>query len=145
MLNEKPTLFRVVSVDYLSLLSVMFPVVFWGLSGYFYYIGDDALQIFVILSIAFSIIGIPLLFWRYQMISSVFEDGLEAPGMITRIGFFRGRGRVDYAYSYQGQKYTSGNAISRSKHTRNLMSGQQVTVLVDRNNPKRAFVKEIYL
>ena len=145
MENQKPSLFRIVAVDYMSFLAVMFPVVFWALSAYYFYLDDDSLQLFVILSAVFSVVGFILLVWRYVMISAVFDDGFETQGVITGIGFYRGRGRVNYAYHYQGQKYTSGNAISKSKHTRELTNGQQVTLVVDRNNPKRAFVKEIYL
>jgi len=79
------------------------------------------------------------------MISSVFGNGIETSGTIQKIYFFRGRGRVEYVYSFQGQKYMSGNAINRTKTTRALSDGQHITLLVDPNNPKRAFVKEIYL
>ena len=145
MPNQKPSLFRVISVDYLSLLSVLFPIVFWIYSAYCFYSGDDSLQIFVLLSTAISIVAIPLLFWRYRVISSVFDDGIEVQGTLTGVRFFRGRGRVDYAYSFQGQKFASGNSVNRTRYTKELRDGQQVTILMDRNDPKRAFVKEIYL
>ena len=145
MPNKKPSLFRIISIDYLSLLSVLFPVVFWIYSAYCFFTQDDSLQLFVLLSIGLSVVGIPLLFWRYRLISAVFDDGVETQGTITGIRFFRGRGRVDYAYSFQGQKYVSGNSVNRTKSTRALRDGQQVTILIDRNDPKRAFVKEIYL
>lgn len=145
MPNQKPSLFRVISVDYLSLLSVLFPVVFWIYSAYCFFAQDDSLQMFVLLSMGLSLVGIPLLFWRYRLISAVFDDGVEAQGTITGIRFFRGRGRVDYVYSFQGQKYSSGNSVNRTKSTRALRDGQQVTILIDRNDPKRAFVKDIYL
>ena len=145
MQNERPSLFRVISVDYVSLLSILFPVIFWVWTAYGFYTEDDSSQFFMLLSTGISIVAIPLFFWRYRSIASIFEDGLEAAGTITGINFFRGRGRVEYAYTFQGQKYSSGNAVNRTQHTRDLKAGQKVTVLVDRNNPKRAFVKEIYL
>ncbi|HSG43741.1 MAG TPA: hypothetical protein VLA72_11350 [Anaerolineales bacterium] len=145
MQSQKPSLFRVISIDYPSLLSFLFPVVFWALIAYYFYTGNDSMQLFALLSIGVTIVGIPYLFWRFYIISSVFEDGLEVQGTIMNIGFFRGRGRVDYTYIHQGQKYISGNAINRSKHTKGLQGGQQVILLVDRNSPKRAFVKDIYL
>ena len=145
MQNQRPSLFRVISVDYLSLLSTLFPITFWIFSAYYFYIGDDSLQFFVLLSTAISVVGIPLLFWRYRIISSAFDDGTEAQGTIIGVSFFRGRGRVNYAYSFQGQKLVSGNTINRTKYTKDLTNGQQVTILIDRNDPKRAFVKEIYL
>jgi hypothetical protein len=75
----------------------------------------------------------------------VFEDGTEAKGVVTGLSFFRGRGRVQYSYTVHGEKQTSDNAINKNGRTRKLKVGQKVTVLVDRNNPKRAFIREIYL
>ncbi len=145
MPNQRPALFRVISVDYLCLLSVLFPVVFWIYSVYCFYTKNDSSQLFVLLSTGLSLVGIPLLFWRYRLISAVFDDGIETQGTITGVRFFRGRGRVDYAYSFQGQKFVSGNSVNRTKSTSALRDGQQVTILMDRNDPQRAFVKEIYL
>ena len=145
MQNQRPSLFRIITVDYPSLLSVLFPIIFWVFSAYYFYIGDDSLLFFALLSVGVSVVGIPFLFWRYRIISSVFEDGIETQGTIMGVSFFRGRGRVEYTYNFQGQKYMSGNAINRTKHTKTLRDGQQVTILIDRNDPKRAFVKEIYL
>jgi len=145
MQNQSPSLFRIISTDYPSLLSVLFPVVFAGFTVYFFFVGNDSLRLFTFLSVAVTVVGIPLLIQRYRMISSVFADGIETQGVVTSIGFFRGRGRVEYSYTVQGEKQTSGNAINRNSRTKNLKVGQKVKVLVDRNNPKRAFVREIYL
>ncbi len=145
MRNQRPSLFRVIFADYVSLLSVLFPLIFWLFSVYYLYAGDEAARFFVILSAGLSLVGLPFFLWRYGSISGIFEDGLDAQATITGINFFRGRGRVDYAYSFQGQKYSSGNTVSKTKYTKDLRVGQQVTVCVDRNNPRRAFVKEIYL
>ncbi|RPI90216.1 MAG: hypothetical protein EHM40_18915 [Chloroflexi bacterium] len=145
MQTQRPSLFRVISVDYPSLLAALFPVVFWVWTAYYFYAGSDSLQFFLLVSSGITLVAIPFLFWRYRNIASVFEEGLESPGVIMAINFFRGRGRVDYAYTFQGQKLVSGNAINRTRLTKELRVGQAVTLVIDRNNPKRAFVKEIYL
>ena len=79
------------------------------------------------------------------MISSVLAEGVQVPGVVTRIGFFRVSGRVEYSYTAQGEKQMSGNAINKNSHTKELKVGQTVTVSVDRGNPKRAFIRDIYL
>jgi len=145
MQSQSPSLFRVISTDYPSFLSVLFPVVFGGFTAYFFLTGNDASQLFLLLAIGVTVIGVPFLFQRYRTISSVFKDGMESKGVVTSIGFFRGRGRVVYSYTFQGEKQSSGNAINKNSRTRNLKVGQAVTVLVDRNDPKRAFIREIYL
>lgn len=145
MNKQKPSLMRVISNDYPSLLAALFPIVFWAFTAYFYYGGDTSSELFLLLSIGITLAAAPVLIWRYRLISSVFEDGMETPGTIQSVYFFRGRGRVEYVYMFQGQKYSSGNAVNRTKYTRTLRDGQPVTVFVDPENPKRAFIKEIYL
>ena len=145
MQNQNPSLFRVISTDYPSFLSILFPIVFGGFTAYFFFTGNDSLQLFLILSAVVTILGIPLLIQRYRMISSVFSEGDQVPGIVTRIRFFRGRGRVEYSYTAQGEKQISGNAINKNSHTKELKVGQTVKVSVDRGNPKRAFIRDIYL
>jgi uncharacterized protein DUF3592 len=145
MQPQRPSLFRVISTDYPSFLSVLFPIVFGGFSIYFFFAGNDALRYFLPLAIVATVIGVPVLVRRYQTIASVFEDGTEAKGTVTSLSFFRGRGRVQYSYTFQGEKQSSDNAINKNGRTRKLRVGQKVTVLVDRNNPKQAFIRDIYL
>lgn len=145
MNKQKPSLFRIISNDYPSLLAALFPIIFWIFTAYFFYSGDSSAKLFLLLSTGMSLVGTPVLIWRYRMVASVFEDGMETPGIIQTIYFFRGRGRVEYVYTFQGQKYASGNAINKTKYTRVLRDGQSITVFLDPENPKRAFVKEIYL
>ena len=145
MPSRMPSLFRVISTDYPSFLSVLFPIVFGGFSLYFFVVKNDAVRLFLPLAIAATVIGIPVLVQRYRIISSVFAEGAQTKGIVTSLSFFRGRGRAEYSYTFQGEKQVSGNAINKNSRTRKLRVGDAVTVLVDRNNPKRAFIREIYL
>ena len=145
MQNQNTSLFRVISTDYPSFLSVLFPIVFGSFTTYFFFTANDSLQLFLLLTIGVTVIGIPFLIQRYRMISSVMADGIQVPGVVTRIGFFRGRGRVEYSYTVQGENQMSGNAINKTSRTRDLKVGQTVKVSVDRNDLRRAFIREIYL
>ena len=145
MQNQSPSLFRIISTDYPSYLSVLFPIVFVGFTIYFFAVRNDALQLFLFLAIGVTIIGIPILLQRYRTISSVFANGEQTKGEITSIGFFRGRGSIGYSYTFRGEKLTSRNAINRNSRTRHLRVGQKVKVFVDPDNPKRAFIQEIYM
>ena len=145
MQNQRPSLFRIISTDYSSYLSVLFPIVFVGFTLYFFATGNDSLQLFLFLAIGVTIIGVPTLIQRYRTISSVLANGTQTKGVVTSIGFLRGRGRVEYSYTFQGEKQTSSNAINRNSRTRNLRVGQAVKVSVDPDDPKRAFIQEIYM
>lgn len=101
-----------------------------------------------VLPVIFSIItivAIGVLAWRVQVFNTIFNDGLETPATVGNIFFFRDRGRVDYVYTYQGQKYISGNVIHKVKQTQALQIGEQVIVMVDRNHPNRAFIRDLYV
>ena len=145
MQKQNLSLFRVISTDYPSYLSVLFPIVFGSFTAYFFATENNSSQLFLFLAIGATVIGIPILIQRYRNISSVFANGTEMKGEITSVGFFRGRGRVEYSYTFQGEKLTSSNAINRNGRTRNLRVGQAVKVFVDPDNPKQAFIQEIYM
>jgi hypothetical protein len=145
MQNQSPSLFRIISTDYPSYLSVLFPVVFGAFTVYFLITNNNSSQLFLLITALVTIIGVPTLIQRYRTISSVFTNGTPAKGLITAIGFLRGRGRVEYSYTAQGERYTSRNAINRNGRTRKLRVGQNVNVVVDPDDPKRAFIQEIYL
>lgn len=145
MNKETPSLARIVTNDYPALLAALLPVVFWAITAYFSFSVNPSAGFFLMLSAGITVVAIPLLIWRYRMIFAVFENGIETPATVQSIYFFRGRGRVEYVYTFQGQKYASGNAVNRTKYTSRLRDGQSVTVFVHPENPKRAFIKEIYL
>lgn len=145
MQSQSPSLFRIISTDYPSYLSVLFPVVFGAFTVYFFITKHNSSQLFLLITALVTIIGVPTLIQRYRTISSVFENGIPTKGLITAMGFLRGRGRVEYSYIAQGERYTSSNAINRNARTRKLRIGQNVNVVVDPDNPKRAFIQEIYL
>ena len=145
MSNQRPSFFRVISTDYPSFLSFLFPVAFGGFSAYFFFTGNDAFRLFIIPAIGAIVFGIPFLIKRYRMISTVFQSGIQTQGKVTGIGFFRGQGRVEFTYTVDGKKQSSSNAINRNSHTRKLSVGQKVKVLVDRSDAERAFIQDIYL
>ncbi len=143
-MKQLPSLFRIVKVDYLASLGVIFPVVLWGLALATRLFDPEAASFFWLIAPIATVAGLLLLLWRVWAINQVFNDGAEVPGVIIGTSFFRGRGRVEYVYTYQSQKYQSGNAIQASPVARSLAPGQAVTLMVDRLNPKRAFARELY-
>lgn len=146
-MNKHPSLIKITTIDYIACLAFLFPVIFWGLYIVLIILEKVTITDFI-LPIIFSVITIfafVVLVWRIQVFNTVFDDGLESTATISSISFFRDRGRVDYVYSYQGQKYISGNAILKVKRTQALQIGEQVIVIVDRNNPKRAFIRDLYI
>lgn len=144
-MKRLPSIWRIAYVDYGASLGVLLPVVAWGLALVGRFLDPEAAAFFLYIAPAVTIGGLVLLLWRLWAIRSVFDGGDEVPGVISGTGFFRGRGRVEYIYTYRGHKYQAANAVQSNAHSRALAPGQEVSVMVNRFNPKRAFVRELYL
>ena len=144
-MNRQPSVVKMITIDYASFMAFLFPVVSWG----FYIImlisknittTDYSLP--AIIGVI-TIVAIGVLVWRLQKLNSIFNDGIEALATISNISFFRDRGRINYIYTYQGQKYSSGNAVMNMREA--FQIGEPVTVMVDRNNPMCIYSRPVYL
>ncbi len=146
-MNKRPSLIKIMTIDYMALSGWLFPVVIWGLYIFLVVTGRVKTSDFGLPAIfaAITMAALGFLLWRIQLFNTIFSDGIETAATISNISFFRDRGRVEYIFIYQGQKYMGGNGIHKVKQTQALRVGQQVSVMVDRNNPKRAFIRDLYL
>ncbi len=136
---------RVLINDYLAFLGWFMPVVLWAVYLISIFVGRrDVFSIFTYLAIAATIAGPIILLLRVIYFRRLFAEGLEAPGKISDVYFLRDRGRVTYNYIHQGAEYKSGNVLHRSADTRALRVGQNITVMVDPNNPQRGLLKDLY-
>ena len=140
-----PTLLRVIEVDYAAQLGVLMPVAIWGLWLVLLLVKLDDAPFFRTLAMPVTVVGLGLLIWRSRFVMQSYEDGSQTPGTVTNISFFRGRGRIYYAYTAVSVKYLGSNAVNYSRRTRAIKPGQPITVTYDRHQPKRAFVDELYL
>ena len=146
-MNRQPSLLKIITIDYIAFLGWLFPVVMWGIYIALIVLGNIKANDFTlpIIFAVISVVALAILMWRIQVFNTVFSDGIETTATINNVSFFRDRGRVDYVHTYQGQKYVSGNAIHKVKQTLALKVGEQVVLMVDRNNPKRAFIRDLYM
>jgi hypothetical protein len=139
-----PSLTRVIWNDFSAFLSAamgFFLILFgvWDLiistrvspSFYWFYVGLPCA------AFAFSLL-------RFLLIRVAFVDGHSIQGEISEVRFFRGRGKICYSYMVNGQKYLSGNRVQHTRETKKFRVGDPVTLMVDRNQPKRAFIRDLY-
>jgi hypothetical protein len=146
-MNKQPSLVKIATIDYFAFVGWLSPVVSWMTYFALLILGKAEAVNFSLLAIfaAGTLVALAVFAWRIQVFNTVFNDGLEATATISNVSFFRDRGRVEYIYTHQGQKYLGGNALHKVKQTQALQVGQQVVVMVDRNNPKRAFIRDLYV
>lgn len=117
----------------------------WGYYIYEAFFSKNHYWGFLVTFFCLSIISLMVLLWRYKNILTFFEDGVESKAIIDRIGFFRDRGEIAYIHIYGGNKYLSVNAVMKTKRTRMFDIGEEIDILIDRNNPKRAIIRNLYL
>jgi hypothetical protein len=145
-MDKQPSIFKIIIIDYAAFTAALTPVVLWGL--YLLLLAMNKIRItditYPVLAAGITFISILVVVWRIRQISMIFEDGLEVPATISNVFFFRDRGRVDYTFTYNGQKYITGNALHKVKQTSELRVGDTVTVLLDRNDPRRTCIRELY-
>jgi len=145
MQPKAPSIIKIIWTDYSACLAAIAIVVAGGMLVFdrlTHLLGMETT--FMYMTVVASVIGIPVIFWRVRLISSVFEFGWEVEGDITDIGFFRDRGRVTYVFTVQGQRYQVGNAIMKTRFTKSLQRGQKVIVIARRDDPKIAFLRDMY-
>jgi hypothetical protein len=122
----------------------VFPVFFWVFYFYERFIKPDSTSTFLTPVLVATALGIVVFLWRYWTVVSLYNYGLETPATVHEIGFHRDRGRISYVYSFRGQKYVGGNRIMKTKRTKSYQMGDQVSILVDPNNPRRTLVRDLY-
>ncbi|MEK6221492.1 MAG: hypothetical protein N2D54_04525, partial [Chloroflexota bacterium] len=131
--------------DYFALLGSFIPTMLVIFSSYDIYQDRELTNFNLYFLSAVVFVGALILISRITIIGRVFEDGMDETATISAAGFFRGRGTLKYAYTFQGEKYTSSNQMLSTKRTKAVKVGQALIVMVDATKPKRAFIKDLYL
>jgi hypothetical protein len=149
---------RILKNDYPSLLMLMFIGLVWVLpigGGVFRFLredrgGDDfevgstTIIVFVVTAVAVTIVFGWLASKRIRSIKRIIRTGSEVEGRIQSIGFVKDRGRVEFEYDYDGRTYQGGSAIWKNRETSQLQDGDEVTLVIDPENPSRAFIASLY-
>lgn len=154
----KVSTIKIIKSDYLAMLSLIAPVVtivlfidskFFGFLHQFFSRGRSAdpadPSFFLIMAIITICIFVPLFILRIKSIHNHFKTGIEITGKIVYLNLWKDRGRVEYEYEIDGEKYRSGNALHRSKFVNSLAEGQKVTIIISKNNHKKGLIKEMYI
>lgn len=146
-MDKQPSLIKILTVDYLAFMAVIMPVVFWGVYLFMLFT-DRANPSDLVLPVIFgavTLVALIVLAWRITLINGIFRDGFEVPATIVGIFFYRDRGRITFTYTYQGQQLKGGNAVHKVRSTQMLAKGDEVTVLLDRSHPRRAFIRDLFI
>ncbi len=130
--------------DYLSHLCILTPLTILGLIILSLFIPTLPLPFLIACGMVSLILAPPILILRYLFFRRVYQRGVMVEGQIKELFFQRGRGRISYTYAWQGQEWNTKNFIMKTNLTRTFAPGQTVTVVADSQNPKNAFIVELY-
>ena len=81
---------------------------------------------------------------RLRVFLRCFARGVVVPGVVTAVPWTKDRGTLRYRYLFEGREFERFNLVHRSTAVRRLRPGDSVEVVVQRDRPSRAFVKQLY-
>jgi len=146
-LNERkrPSILRIIDSDYAAALALLLLVLFWLLFGMLSVLHLFDLQILRYLVIGLTAGSLMLLAWRCWLIRRIFTEGVETLGEIRQVWFYHERGQLVVTYIWEKRPVQKNSMIPKNNYTKTLQEGQQIPLMIDRRQPKRAFLRDLYL
>ena len=145
MNDKQPSIFKIIWVDTWAFPAAIFAIIGPGIFIYQAFFAENptndlpwtTLVIFVLSSVGLAI--------RILSILSVFNNGLEVKAIVSEVGFNRDRGFIKYAYTHEGNTMIGKSAVMRTKATSSYQVGQEINVLVNRENPQKTLIKDLFV
>ena len=145
MNDRHPSLLKIIWIDYWAFVSAALCLVAAGMALYNTFLSKAPAP--SMMWFAFGMFGLGL--WgvalRYISIISLYNSGLETKATVSEVGFFRDRGYIKYIYPYENKKYASQMAVMKNGTTTRYQMGDEIEVIVDRENPKKSLIKDLFL
>jgi hypothetical protein len=145
-MNEtRPSYLKIFWIDYGTFVPSVFALVAGGLYLYDLLGAPDPSPNFRLWMLGLAGAGLAAAVWRSSVLIALYDDGQETNAVVNDIGFFRDRGYIQYVYAQGGQKYQGRMQVMKNKFTRAYKIGDQIAVMVDRENPRRSMIKNLFI
>ena len=144
MNDQQPSLVKIIWIDYWAFISTVFCFIAAGMYVYDVFFQEKSAQNFTWFAVGIFGLGLLGLAWRYISIVSLYNSGLETKATVSEVGFFRDRGYIRYIYPYENKKYASHMTVMKNKRTTRYRIGNEIEVIVDRENPKKSMIKDLF-
>jgi len=89
-------------------------------------------------------IGAAIMLLRIRWFIGFFKRGVVVSGSVVDVYWHKDRGRIEYTYTYQSKDYRHGNGMMKTRMTARISVGDEVKLIVDPQNPKRALIRNLY-
>lgn len=143
--RKRPSILRIIDSDYAAALALLLLVLFWLLFGMLSVLRLFDLQILRYLATGLTAGSLIVLAWRCWLIRRIFTEGVETLGEIRQVWFYHERGQLVVTYIWEKRPVQKNSMIPKNNYTKTLQEGQQIPLMVDRRQPKRAFLRDLYL
>jgi hypothetical protein len=158
MLEQKYSVKKIISHDYITLASLICFVITAVLLAEMYFLGyfvskrllelvyvpvEDRFVYYCIFG-GFACVGLACFIFRMSIIKSYFISGTNIKGTITGLTYWRDRGRITFKYTFEGQEYHRKIMIHTTSETSNLGKDDEVNVLVKPANHSKAIIMDIF-
>lgn len=150
--NRVPSYSRIISTDYRAFLASLVPILLFFLFLLYLVVErslpqpllPQAQQAMVLVFIVLTILTVLYLLYRAWSIRRVFQRGSDVQGKVTSLHFRKMGGMVGYTYSFGQKRVNCEAALRLNAHAKALRKGERVLVVVDHDNPKKAFIRDLY-
>ena len=143
-MSSKPfSVRRALDNDFNLTVSFVVPLVLWAVYLLSLMIAGGS-PFLLVLAIVVTLLSPLALVLRLRQMRALFEQGEEVPGELVKVFFFQDRGRIDYLYTVAEKKYNGSIAIHKNILTQAFEVGQKVVIVVDKENPERALLFDLY-
>ena len=119
---------------------------FWILDALFF-VSDSPNRlryVYLYFGVVLFVIGLFSLHSGYKKTKATYDFGIEILGKIVNIYFHLGYGLITCEYLYQGRICRSSQQVSKSQKVRKLTRGQEIMLIMDRNDPKQVLIRGFY-
>jgi hypothetical protein len=154
----KFSLLRFLWIDYPAYNTILFPVVLWAVTGLLVILdyravwqggkagslSSSTLAVFYV-AILLSLVCIPLVLVRLRLFWSIYKDGFEIQGKITRTLFQRDKGQIFITYRHKEYEYKGRIVVHKTRFTQAMEKDQKVMLVALPKDPKQVFIRDLYL
>ena len=145
MNDKQPSILKIIWIDYWAFVCTIFAIIAPGLYLYGRFSQGAFIPNLDWITLGLLTLALFGLASRYISIVSLYNSGLEAKATISDIGFFRDRGYIKYIYTFENRKYASQMTVMKNRITTQYRIGNEIEVMVDRENPKKSIIRDLFV
>jgi len=143
--EKSPSLLKIIWTDYWAFILTIFSIIFPIIYLYDYLRPEETASNFSLISVAFLGLSVFGLISRWISIVTLLNSGWEVKATISETGFFRGRGYIKYIFPFQNGRYAGMMNVLKNKATSQYRVGDEVIVIVSRDDPRKSFIRDLFI